>query len=97
MSSSGRQPWDANDPYPDDGDDLVCDHEDYEADIITGIATCPNCGHWWIQTAEEIEREHYTGNAEQVFVTYILTGGQFGIEPGHIVMGVKSLAELDQE
>jgi hypothetical protein len=57
MSYSARHPWDANDPYPDDGDDLVCDHTDYEADILTGKATCPDCGHWWLQSAEEIERE----------------------------------------
>ena len=31
----------------------------------------------------------YTGNAEQVLVTYVLTGGQFGIEPGYVVMGIK--------
>jgi hypothetical protein len=43
------------------------------------------------------EREHYTGNAEQVLVTYVLTGGQFGVEPWHVVMGIKLLAELDQE
>lgn len=54
MSSSGRQPWDANDPYPDDGPE--CDHMDYDADILTGIATC-TCGHRWVQTAQEIERE----------------------------------------
>lgn len=55
MTHSGRQPWDANDPYPDDGPE--CDHMDYEADILTGIATCPACGHRWTQSAEEIERE----------------------------------------
>lgn len=55
MSSSGRHPWDANDPYPDD-DDPECDHMDYEADILTGIATC-SCGHRWTQAVEEIEGE----------------------------------------
>ena len=49
MSYSGRQPWDANDPYPGD----ECDHVDYEADILTGIATC-HCGHRWMQTSQEI-------------------------------------------
>jgi hypothetical protein len=43
------------------------------------------------------EREHFTGNAEQVLVTYVLTGGQFGVEPGHVVMGIKRLAELEQD
>lgn len=54
MSSSGRHPWDANDPYPDDDrpeDD--CDHLDYEANILTGEAICA-CGHRWVQTAAEI-------------------------------------------
>jgi hypothetical protein len=52
MSYSGRHLWDANDPYPDD-DYPECDHVDYEADILTGEATCA-CGHRWMQTAEEI-------------------------------------------
>lgn len=55
MSSSGRHPWDADDPYPGDDRDL-CDHEDYESDILTGLATC-QCGHRWHQTAQEISRE----------------------------------------
>lgn len=38
-------------------DDYPCDHEDYEADILTGIATCDHCGHRWMQTHEEVERE----------------------------------------
>jgi hypothetical protein len=54
MSSSGRHPWDANDPYPGD-DPPHCDHEDYDADILTGIATCWDCGRRWTQTAAEIE------------------------------------------
>lgn len=33
----------------------------------------------------------YTGNACQVLVTYVLRGGQFGIEPGYVVMGIKLL------
>lgn len=33
----------------------------------------------------------YTGNATQVVVTYVLRGGQFGIEPGYVVMGIKVL------
>jgi uncharacterized protein YbaR (Trm112 family) len=56
MSYSGRHPWDADDPYP--GDEAPdCDHTDYEADILSGIAMCPDCGHRWMQTAAEIERE----------------------------------------
>lgn len=37
-----------------DGDGIGCDgedecpHEEYEADILTGIAACDMCGHRWI-------------------------------------------------
>lgn len=55
MTYSGRHPWDANDPYPDD-DYPECDHVDYESDILTGIAACA-CGHRWMQTDHEIARE----------------------------------------
>lgn len=42
----------------DDFDDFdICDHEDYDADILTGYATCARCGEKWIQTAEELKRE----------------------------------------
>lgn len=41
----------------DDDDGPECDHEDYEADILTGMATCGRCNHRWIQTPAEIERE----------------------------------------
>lgn len=34
-----------------------CDHEDYESDILTGVASCGRCGHRWHQTPEEIQRE----------------------------------------
>jgi len=34
-----------------------CDHQDYEADILTGIAMCGRCGFRWMQSAKEIERE----------------------------------------
>lgn len=55
---SGRHPWDANDPYPDDGRPQdECDHEDYAADILTGVATCDVCGHRWDQTAADLKRE----------------------------------------
>lgn len=44
--------------WSDDADDgPECDHEDYEADILTGIATCGRCNHRWMQTADEIKRE----------------------------------------
>lgn len=58
MCSSGRQPWDANDPYPDD-DGPECDHMGYEVDILTGIAECDMCGARWEQTdaQRDLERQ----------------------------------------
>jgi len=37
------------------------------------------------------EDDHYTPQELQAEVTYRLDGGQFGIEPGHCVMGIKVL------
>lgn len=57
MSSSGRHPWDANDPYPDDDrPEDECEHLDYEANVLTGEAICA-CGHRWLQTAAEIAEQ----------------------------------------
>jgi hypothetical protein len=41
----------------DDNPSDYCDHEDYEADILTGRATCPECRHSWHLTADEIANE----------------------------------------
>ena len=41
----------------DDPED-ECYHEDYEIDILTGIASCDGCGHRWMLTAKDFEREH---------------------------------------
>ena len=30
---------------------------------------------------------HFTGNDEHRKIKYILTGGQFGLEPGYVVLG----------
>lgn len=38
----------------------------------------------------------YSGNAEFARITYILRGGQFGIEVGHVIMGIKLLSEDEQ-
>lgn len=46
---SGDWDDDYDEPYP-------CDHIDYEADILTGIATCA-CGYRWMQTDQEIAAE----------------------------------------
>ncbi len=37
----------------------------------------------------------YTGNAEFARITYILRGGQFGVEVGHVVMGIELIGEDD--
>ena len=57
MPSSGRHPWDSNDPYPGDEDERDCpvDCSEYEADLMTGMATCPDCGRRWVLSAVEIE------------------------------------------
>lgn len=34
-------------------------------------------------------RAIYSGSQVVVLVTYLLVGGQFGIQPGYIVMGIK--------
>lgn len=34
----------------------LCDHDEYELDIITGRACCGMCGHRWHATAEEMKR-----------------------------------------
>ena len=47
-------PEDSEDDEPED----ECDHEEYEADILTGVATCGMCGHRWHQTPQDIEREN---------------------------------------
>lgn len=33
-------------------------------------------------------RERYTGREVEAEVTYLLRGGQFGVEPGYVVMGL---------
>lgn len=39
------------------GVDEHCDHEEYDADILMGVARCWVCGHRWIQSDDEIRRE----------------------------------------
>lgn len=39
-----------------DGDDLLCIHEEYEADV-NGRATCNSCGIVWYLTAQDIQHE----------------------------------------
>lgn len=37
----------------------------------------------------------YTGNAEYARISYILRGGQFGVEVGHVVMGLDIISESE--
>lgn len=39
----------------------------------------------------DVEKKEYTGQEITAEVTYILPGGQFGIEKGYVVMGIKVL------
>lgn len=49
----------------------------------------------WLReyNAKKIGSSRYTGNEEYVRVDWILTGGQFGIEPGYVVMSISVLRE----
>ncbi|MBF9042970.1 DUF3850 domain-containing protein [Rhodobacterales bacterium HKCCE4037] len=40
-------------------------------------------------------RQQYTGNATFARIDYILTGGQFGIEPGYVVMALTFIEDHD--
>lgn len=55
----------------------------------------------WLREFKPNSRMHdrhcYTGNAEFARITYILTGGQFGVEPGHVVMGLDLITDDDIE
>jgi len=41
----------------DDDDDELCDHEDYETDMLEGRCRCYRCGHSWYASTEDIDRE----------------------------------------
>lgn len=55
MSDVGDELWDLYDDDPSQDD---CDHDDYDADIITGDATCHRCSYRWHMSDEEIAAEH---------------------------------------
>ncbi|GEC56820.1 hypothetical protein [Bradyrhizobium phage ppBeUSDA76-2] len=40
-----------------DGEDVPCDHDDYDTDILTGRCMCWRCGESWYATAAEMDRE----------------------------------------
>lgn len=56
FNACGCDGCDCEDCWSDD-DGPECDHDDYEADILTGIAACTRCGERWMQTREQIEAE----------------------------------------
>lgn len=39
-----------------DNDACPVDCSEYEVDILTGIATCPDCGNRWVTSSEELEQ-----------------------------------------
>lgn len=41
-------------------------------------------------------RDGYSGNEIEREISYILTGGQWGIEPGYVVLGLKDVSEITQ-
>lgn len=47
----------SEDQYEDEPDPKTCDHDDYDADILTGRAHCHRCGHAWWMTSEEFDCE----------------------------------------
>ena len=51
----GYDAWKLASPYDDDD---PCDHQEYEADVLTGRAICNMCGHAWWLTTEELNAEH---------------------------------------
>ena len=38
---------------------------------------------------KKVEPFRLTGNVEQLLISYVLTGGQFGIESGYVVLGLQ--------
>jgi hypothetical protein len=38
-----------------------------------------------------------TGREAQYVITYVLTGGQFGIEPGYVVLGLGPVAQPGED
>jgi hypothetical protein len=46
-------------------------------------------GDWLLLQEYEPDRERYTGRILYVELTYVLEGGQFGIESGFVVLGFR--------
>lgn len=41
----------------DDREDDPCDHDDYDADLLSGRCHCWRCGHSWYATAEQLDAQ----------------------------------------
>lgn len=50
----------------------------------------------YLREFDPIEGEH-TGRVITVEVTHLLPGGGFGIEPGHVVMSIRSLPTTPED
>lgn len=48
--------WKLASPYDDDLEG-ECQHDEYDTDILSGRATCWNCGASWWQSEDEIQAE----------------------------------------
>ncbi len=44
---------------------------------------------------EPIEAARYTGNESHWLVTYVLSGSDFGVRDGYVVMGIRRLSERE--
>lgn len=53
-----------------------------------GFFICEAEGDTLLLQEWDNRRERYTGREVEVEVTYLLRGGQFGVEPGYVVMGL---------
>lgn len=78
--------------------DRLCFHK-YDCSDDNGGHPCCYEGRY-IQTIRNYEtRTKEEGESDKLFaeITYILTGGQYGIGPGYVVMGIKLLKERGNE
>lgn len=53
---------------PDDDRENLCDHEDYDVDIVTGRASCNDClAHWYVSDEEiQLQIEHEAAYHERM-------------------------------
>jgi Domain of unknown function (DUF3850) len=65
-------------PFEVRRDDRGFQRGDYVRLVETTHISVPGVGDEWSPTGREAQYE----------ITYVLTGGQFGIEPGYVVLGL---------